>query len=109
MFVPAGFHMDASIKDDAGSPAEPEPAAFNYPAGLGNVLMNGCYGTGYKEGDPCYVAKWTLDACLIYRCKNVDKMFSIPAIIYSRGVRHNNFLDTIYGYRVRYNIIQITI
>lgn len=65
MFVPAGFHMDASIKDDAGSPAEPEPAAFNYPAGLGNVLMNGCYGTGYKEGDPCYVAKWALDACLV--------------------------------------------
>ena len=57
--------MDASMKDDAGSPAEPEPAALNYPAGLGNVLMNGCYGTGYKEGHHCYVAKWTLDDCLV--------------------------------------------
>ena len=65
MFVPPGYHLDSKITDDAGSPKEPEQAAFTYPAGLGNVLMNGCYGTGYKEGDPCYVAKWTLDACLV--------------------------------------------
>ena len=65
MFVPPGYHLDSQISDDSGSPKEAEPAAFNYPAGLGNVLMNGCYGTGYKEGDPYYVAKWTLDACLV--------------------------------------------
>ena len=65
MFVPPGYHLDTTISDEGGSPKETEPAAFNYPAGLGNVLMNGCYGTGYKPGDPCYVAKWTLDACLV--------------------------------------------
>ncbi len=65
MFVPPGYHMDSTITDDAGSPKEAEQAAYTYPAGLGNVLMNGCYGTGYKEGDRCYVAKWTLDACLV--------------------------------------------
>lgn len=65
MFVPPGYHLDSKITDDAGSPKEAEQAAFTYPAGLGTVMMNGCYGTGYKEGDPCYVAKWTLDACLV--------------------------------------------
>lgn len=65
MFVPPGYHLDSKITDDAGSPKEAEQAAFTYPAGLGNVMMNGCYATGYKEGDPCYVAKWTLDACLV--------------------------------------------
>lgn len=65
MFVPPGYHLDSTISDDGGSPKEAEPTAYTYPAGLGNVLMNGCYGTGYKEGDPCYVAKWTLDACLV--------------------------------------------
>ncbi|XP_068740594.1 uncharacterized protein [Montipora capricornis] len=64
MFVPPGYHLDTEISDEGGSPKEAEPPAYNYPAGLGNVLMNGCYGTGYKPGDPCYVAKWTLDACL---------------------------------------------
>ena len=82
MFVPPGYHMDSTITDDGGSPKEAEPTAYTYPAGLGNVLMNGCYGTGYKEGDPCYVAKWTLDACLVYKqYKNLlNKAFS-PSIL----------------------------
>ena len=51
---------------------EPDPAPFNYPVGLGNVLMNGCYETEYKEGDPCYVTKWTLDACLVWtKCNKI--------------------------------------
>lgn len=65
MFVPAGYHMDTSISDEEGSPPENDQASFSYPAGLGSVLMNGCFGTGYKEGDPCYVAKWQMDACLV--------------------------------------------
>ena len=51
MFVPAGYHMDTSISDEEGSPPENDQASFSYPAGLGSVLMNGCFGTGYKEGD----------------------------------------------------------
>lgn len=65
MFVPAGYHMDTSISDEEGSPPENDQPSFSYPAGLGSVLMNGCFGTGYKEGDPCYVAKWKMDACLV--------------------------------------------
>ena len=65
MFVPPGYHLDSVISVDSGSPKKHEPTAFFYPAGLGNVMMNRCYGTGYQKTDPCYVAKWALDACLV--------------------------------------------
>ncbi|KAL9961904.1 hypothetical protein ACROYT_G030940 [Oculina patagonica] len=64
MFVPPGYHLDSTISEEESSPKEAEMTPYAYPAGLGSVLMNGCYGTGYQEGDPCYVAKWKLDACL---------------------------------------------
>ncbi|KAI8500294.1 hypothetical protein Bbelb_218600 [Branchiostoma belcheri] len=48
-------------KDSSGG----EAAAFTYPAGLGPVLMNGCFGTGYKNGDPCYKAKIPRTGCPI--------------------------------------------
>ncbi|KAJ7356220.1 hypothetical protein OS493_025973 [Desmophyllum pertusum] len=64
MFVPPGYHLDTKISEEESAPKEMEINPFSYPAGLGSVMMNGCYGTGYQEGDPCYVAKWTLDACL---------------------------------------------
>ena len=72
MFVPAGYHLDTSISDEEGSPPENDQASFSYPAGLGSVLMNGCFGTGYKEGDPCYVAKWKMDACLVCSDRNKE-------------------------------------
>ena len=65
MFVPPGYHLDSTITEGESSPKEAEMTPYAYPAGLGTVLMNGCYGTGYQEGDPCYVATWTLDACLV--------------------------------------------
>lgn len=57
MFVPAGYHMNSHIASDDSAPKEVGEAPYTYPAGLGNVLMNGCWGTGYKEGDPCYAAR----------------------------------------------------
>ena len=38
--------------------------AFAYPAGIGPMLINGCYGTDYKIGDPCYAAKRNSEKCL---------------------------------------------
>ena len=38
--------------------------AFVYPSGIGPLLMNGCYGTDYKIGDPCYAAKRNTEKCL---------------------------------------------
>eukprot|EP00058_Branchiostoma_floridae_P014109 XP_002599597.1 hypothetical protein BRAFLDRAFT_77695 [Branchiostoma floridae] len=40
-----------------------QTAAYTYPAGLGPVLMNGCFGTGYKNGDPCFQAKIPRTGC----------------------------------------------
>ena len=31
--------------------------AYTYPAGIGPMLINGCFGNSYKKGDPCYAAK----------------------------------------------------
>merc|ERR1711890_96733 len=38
--------------------------AFTYPAGIGPMLMNGCFGTGYKRGDPCFQVKQVTTLCL---------------------------------------------
>ena len=27
---------------------------FAYPLGVGNLMMSGCFGSGYEKGDPCY-------------------------------------------------------
>eukprot|EP00058_Branchiostoma_floridae_P016400 XP_002601888.1 hypothetical protein BRAFLDRAFT_124580 [Branchiostoma floridae] len=34
-----------------------------YPHGLGPIMMNGCFGSGYAEGDPCYEAFTPIEAC----------------------------------------------
>ena len=66
MFVPAGFHIDAEM---TGEDEEPEGEAgeqpFSYPMGVGGVLMNGCYGTNYQPGDPCYEAYWETTICAV--------------------------------------------
>ena len=40
----------AETKPPSGAQA---PQAYNYPDGVGNMMMNGCYGSGYKPTDPC--------------------------------------------------------
>ena len=35
-----------------------------YPVGIGPILINGCYGSGYGPGDPCYAYKRLSDKCL---------------------------------------------
>ena len=34
-----------------------------WPMGVGMALMNGCYGSGYLPGDPCYVYVRPADNC----------------------------------------------
>ncbi|CAH3123054.1 unnamed protein product [Pocillopora meandrina] len=57
MMVPSAYHLDASIDGDSKSPVEEGKTPFIYPAGMGQILMNGCWGKDYKIGDPCYNAK----------------------------------------------------
>ncbi|XP_019617679.1 PREDICTED: uncharacterized protein LOC109465000 isoform X3 [Branchiostoma belcheri] len=66
MYAPPGWEIRHKYKykedSDKSSPAG-QAAPFTYPVGLGPVLMNGCFGTGYKNGDPCYKAKIPLPSC----------------------------------------------
>lgn len=65
MFVPSAYHLDASVEGDSKSPEEKGDTPFVYPAGMGQVLMNGCWGTDYKIGDPCYNAKLNSTICWV--------------------------------------------
>ena len=37
--------------------------AVENPSGIAQMLMNGCFGTDYKKGDPCYGAKKITSKC----------------------------------------------
>ncbi|XP_019618562.1 PREDICTED: uncharacterized protein LOC109465632 [Branchiostoma belcheri] len=67
MFAPPGMHMKVDVEEDPGTDSEPdqssEPMAFSYPLGMGSALMNGCFGTGYVPGDPCYNVRDVIPAC----------------------------------------------
>ncbi|XP_035687255.1 uncharacterized protein LOC118423275 [Branchiostoma floridae] len=67
MFAPPGMHMKVDVEEDPQKDNEPDqssqPMAFSYPMGMGSALMNGCFGTGYKAGDPCYNVKDVIPAC----------------------------------------------
>ncbi|XP_078602422.1 uncharacterized protein LOC144876720 isoform X2 [Branchiostoma floridae x Branchiostoma japonicum] len=67
MFAPPGMHMKLDVQEDPKKQTEPDqssqPMSFSYPMGMGPALMNGCFGTGYKAGDPCFNKKDLIPAC----------------------------------------------
>ena len=65
MMVPSAYHLDASINGDSKYPLEEGKTPFIYPAGMGQILMNGCWGKDYKIGDPCYNAKENSSLCRV--------------------------------------------
>jgi len=65
LLVPAGFHIDAELTgEDEKSEGETGEQPYVYPMGVGGLLMNGCFGTNYQPGDPCYEARWKTTLCL---------------------------------------------
>ncbi|XP_066274625.1 uncharacterized protein [Branchiostoma lanceolatum] len=68
-YSPAGYELRMEFDredddDDEGNDDSSDgmsPAI--YPMGVGPMLMNGCFGTGYEIGDPCYDAFVPLEAC----------------------------------------------
>ena len=50
------YHIDASIAGGGKSRKEVGEVPYVFPSDLRNALMNGCWGTEYKETDPCYSA-----------------------------------------------------
>ena len=72
MFVPAGFHIDAQVTGEDEQPeGEKGEQPFAYPMGIEGMMMNGCYGTNYQLGDPCYQAKDTTTLCLVSKSRIV--------------------------------------
>ncbi|XP_078695713.1 uncharacterized protein LOC144924459 [Branchiostoma floridae x Branchiostoma belcheri] len=68
MYAPPGWEIRHKYKykddgDEDNVSSTGEATAYTYPAGLGPVLMNGCFGTGYKNGDPCWEAKIPRTGC----------------------------------------------
>ncbi|XP_035659246.1 uncharacterized protein LOC118404286 [Branchiostoma floridae] len=67
MFAPPGMKMKVDIEEDPETDDEnddmSEETAFAYPMGMGTALMNGCFGTGYVPGDPCYDDTSELPSC----------------------------------------------
>lgn len=66
MFIPPGYHMEAKIEPET----KPAPAVngmppFTFSFGAGGMIMNGCFGSGYKPGDRCYDATWATTKCLV--------------------------------------------
>ena len=58
--------MDLKIQEIGSEPKSEKSGgdAFVYPAGIGPMLVNGCFGKDYKEGDPCFAAKRLSTKCL---------------------------------------------
>ncbi|XP_035660137.1 uncharacterized protein LOC118404864 [Branchiostoma floridae] len=67
LFAPPGMKMKVDVQKSPKKQNEKDdmspPPAFSYPVGMGGTLMNGCFGTGYKRGDPCYKAKRPIPPC----------------------------------------------
>ena len=65
MFVPPGYHINAAVEGEESSPKEEGQVPYVFPSGIGSVLMNGCWGTGYQPNDPCYNSKSTSTICSV--------------------------------------------
>ena len=66
MFVPPGYHIGAEYTGGGGSaPPETGDAPSIYEGGLGNTLMNGCYGSNYSVDDPCHGIKKFGTVCTV--------------------------------------------
>ncbi|XP_078584975.1 uncharacterized protein LOC144867080 [Branchiostoma floridae x Branchiostoma japonicum] len=67
LFAPPGMKMKVDVEKSPKKQNEKDdmsqPKAFAYPMGMGGTMMNGCFGTGYVPGDPCYKQKRPLPPC----------------------------------------------
>eukprot|EP00058_Branchiostoma_floridae_P001424 XP_002586912.1 hypothetical protein BRAFLDRAFT_105134 [Branchiostoma floridae] len=68
LFAPPGMKMKVDVEKSPKKQNEKDdmspPKAFSYPMGMGGTMMNGCFGTGYVRGDPCFKAKRPLPPCI---------------------------------------------
>ena len=65
-FEPSGWQVEVNPPPKPPAPEGEKKTATMWPMGVGMALMNGCFGSGYKKGDPCYS-----NARFIKRCINI--------------------------------------
>merc|ERR1712050_275692 len=53
-FEPSGWKIDTGKAGTAKQQAGENKSPSSFPNGVGMALMNGCFGSGYQKGDPCY-------------------------------------------------------
>ncbi|XP_077985473.1 uncharacterized protein LOC144440089 [Glandiceps talaboti] len=61
-YAPPAWHIDVEVKEEHGKEESSSQPVFGYPMGIGPMMFNGCYGSGYLPGDPCYenrVPSWS--------------------------------------------------
>ena len=86
IFVPPGFHIDAEITGEDERPeGEAGEQPYIYPMGVGGILMNGCFGTNYQPGDPCYEAFWKTTLCHVSARSMLVILGYIHFFVYSLG------------------------
>ncbi|XP_077985433.1 uncharacterized protein LOC144440064 [Glandiceps talaboti] len=53
--APPAWHIDVDVEEeDDEEEEESSESVFGYPMGIGPMMFNGCFGSGYLPGDPCY-------------------------------------------------------
>ena len=63
-FEPSGWQVEVGENSNSNQPeGEDEPATM-WPMGVGVAMMNGCFGSGYQEGDPCYTSARFATRCI---------------------------------------------
>ena len=78
--MPPGYHIQSSISDNEPSPIGEAPdVPFVYPAGIGSVMMNGCYGRNYSSTDPCFNSRAKSTICWV----SVIKYMKISEIYFA--------------------------
>lgn len=66
LYVPPGYHFQSSITDEEPQSSKESPEVpYVYPAGIGSVMMNGCYGKNYSDTDPCYNSRARSTVCWV--------------------------------------------
>ncbi|KAJ7336554.1 hypothetical protein OS493_011768 [Desmophyllum pertusum] len=61
--VPEGYHLTASMGGGSSPQHEAGEPPYIYQGGIGQTIMNGCWGTGYQPHDPCYKSKTSASLC----------------------------------------------
>ena len=63
-FEPAGWQVELGDKSKPAEPMGEKEQPTIWPMGVGTALMNGCFGSGYKKGDPCYSSARFATRCI---------------------------------------------